>query len=207
MADYGTMQARIADELRRGDISASSSVVTNAIQTAILHYQNKRFHFNEETDDTIYTSTDAAFLSSVPADIIEIDSLKVVIGTRDYPLEPRDYQYIDYIDSGQWSGFPEIYTYYKDIVRLYPIPNGNYQMKFSYKKRLATLSGDADTNAWMTTGEHMIRARAKGEIFMNYLRNPKMAQTYYMEAETARSSILDESEGKLYSGRLRPTSF
>ena len=200
MSNYGTMQARIASELRRGDISASSSVVTNAIQTAILHYQNKRFHFNEETDETIYTSQGEPYLSSVPADIIQIDSLKVVIGTRDY-------QYIDYIDSGQWTGFPEIYTYYKDLVRLYPIPNGNYQMKFSHQKRLSTLSGDADTNAWMTTGEHMIRARAKGEIYMNYLHNTAKAHEFYGEAEMARSSILDESEAKLYSGKIRSTSF
>lgn len=207
MSDFGTMQARIANELHRGDISASSSVVTNAIQTAIDFYETRRFYFNEATDETIYTSNAEPFLSSVPSDIVRLDSLKVAIGTRDYPLSPRDYEYIDRIDSGQWEGYPEIYAWYKDTIRIYPIPNGNYQLTFSYVKRLSDLSADATTNSWMTVGEKMIRSRAKGEIFLHYLRNPKMADVMYLEAEAARLSINRETEGRIFSGRLRPTEY
>jgi hypothetical protein len=43
MSDYGTMQSRIQDELKRGNLS---SQIDNAILSALRFYKRHKFRFN-----------------------------------------------------------------------------------------------------------------------------------------------------------------
>ena len=214
------MTRRISAEMHRNDLTATSSLIKDAIISAIGYWEDRRFTFNEFRDENIVTTSGDAFLSSMPAGIIYLDSLKMTIGSRDYPLTPKSYAWMDYVDSGQWTGFPENYAWYQkgsatatasfQTLRLYPIPNGAYTVKMSYLKRLSEVTagaGSAVTNAWMTAGERIVRMQTKGYLFDHHLRSPPNADRQYQLADKEYKEMLSEINFRTGSGLLRPTSF
>ena len=64
---------------------------------------------------------------------------------------------IEDVQDGTVTGEPEQYSRYADKIRLYPIPAAVYTMSMSYIYKLTELAQDADTNAWMTECEELIR--------------------------------------------------
>ena len=206
MSTRRNMARRIVSELHRGDLTASSSTVLDAIQTAREQWETTRFAFNERTNDSIVTTKDEPFLSSVPSDIIYIDSLKITISTRDYPLAKRDYAYIDWIDSGQWAGYPEIFCWYKGQIRMYPIPNASYTATFSYLARLPETSSSS-SDAWTNEAEKIIRSQAKAEIYTHFLMNDQRAAAMAQEAYRAYLRLNKETQERIGSGQIRPIWF
>ena len=120
---YGAIQARVSGEMKRGELSVSSTAVQNSVIDAINHFELRRMWFNHGFSNTIVTVADAPTLPSSPVGIVKIDSFKISIGNRNYPITPMSFRQMDRIDSGQWSGYPEYYAHYRDALRLYPIPN------------------------------------------------------------------------------------
>lgn len=206
MSDYGTMQTRIANELARADLS---SYIKDAIKSAVSHYSRHHFWFNETTgtfntaDGTEYY----AVVTTVP-DFVEIDSMVITVNGNKYPLVQRDMDYIDAV-SGNTSlkGVPTDYCYYKESIRLYPIPNGVYTITMAYVKKFADLSATADTNAFMTTGEQLIRSRAKADLMTNYLMDYQGAGFMKRLEQEAYDNLLSESAMKLSTGCIKPTQF
>jgi hypothetical protein len=206
MTNLATMRTRIAAEMKRGDLSASSSVVTDAIVSAIEFYETQKAYFNETQVDITASSGQEYY--SLPEKFVEMDSLAITINNRSYTLDPTTFQHIDNISTTAYTGTPQIYTQYKKQFRVYPIPNSSSDVfTLSYTTRLADLSAGSSSNDWMTIGEKTIRARAKGELFMHQLRNPKLAQVMYDEADKAFKQLKRETAMRFYGGKLTPTVF
>jgi len=86
MTTYGTMIDRIESEIGRSDLTSD---VQNAIQTAIRHYERKRFYFTEFIDSLSTSSSQEFYSVSDYADmnlIVEIDSLTIDVENSTYPL-------------------------------------------------------------------------------------------------------------------------
>lgn len=204
---YGTMQDRIAREIGRSDLTTQ---IRDAIQTAIRYYERKRFYFNEfqasfsaSTSQEYYDSTD---LSQIP-NLVEIDSLTVDVNNTTYPLTERDWSYIDRVQTNAgYTGDPTDYVYYAQRLRMYPIPYTGRTFNISGVEKLATLSATADTNAWMTDAEALIRSHAKAHLYRHVIQKPEQAQEMYSEARQEVSNLEGEQMGK-QSMRLRPTAF
>lgn len=212
---YGTMQDRIATEIHRSDLT---SRIQEAIQTAIDHYETRRFWFNEKTTSIVTTPSTREV--SLSADVVEFDSVKMNTSTYGHTLTPRTYTYIDESDTsvGSYEGIPEDYAIYGNSLVLYPTPDATYTISVSYLYRLADLSATADTNAWMTTAEELIRKRAKADVKLNVLEDPSaLSQMMLMaqmgkdfltkEEEIAYNNLVSSSVRRASSGKLRPTSF
>ncbi len=170
MSDYGTMQARIADELARTDLTTQ---IRRAIQTAIKHHERKKLKFNQATGTFSTVASQEYYSSSDLADIpnlVLIDAVKITIGGTSYPLVERDFSEIDALNNGTTTGDPEFYAYYKQQIRLSPVPSAANTVTLAYVKKLAALSADGDTNAWMVDGEELIRLTAKLDLFINVIR-------------------------------------
>jgi len=204
----------MATELNRTDLT---SVIQDAIKTAIKHYEGNRFFFN----DAIRTSTTTAndeYLSE-PSDLVEIDTIDVTISNTKVPLIPRTFGYIDNLEvSTSFTGYPREYALINQQIRLYPIPDAAYTITLSGAKRLTDLSATADTNAWMTYGEELIRSRAVADIRANILRNQQAIQEQLTLAQDpngflcakekgAYSRLKRESTQRQSVGRIRPTYF
>lgn len=178
MSTYATMQTRIADELVRDDLA---SQIREAIQTAISTWEGTRFAFNEKryalatvADQEYYDWSSMTVASSGAAlgtgeSLIEIDSARMEYNGSWYPLIGRSQAWMDEMQapSTSYTGVPTDYTIFGDQLRLAPIPNDAYTITLSGLARLPTLSLDADTNAWMTEGEALIRNQAKSFLCAN----------------------------------------
>lgn len=221
---YGDLQARIADELIRSDLTSQIKI---AILSAITTYQRERFYFNESRSSTFstvagqefYTSAD---LAAIP-NLINIDTVLFYQSpSYRYPLDVRTWDELELwsLNPNTVSGFPSDYAYYAQQLRLYPIPSGVYTVRLSGVQRLTPdpLSADSDTNAWMTDGEELIRQRAKGDLLINTIRDPDyqagqaqlamMGESYLCHAEkSAYLAVRGQTTQLLSSGRVRATQF
>jgi hypothetical protein len=212
MSTFGTMKARIAREMKRGELSACATAVQDSVLSAIKLVENYRFAFNEFNDVTVTASSSATYvpfsriLSDASVVPVKIDTIKVVVSGRDYPLDETTWAAIDSIDAGQWYGYPDRYAVHSENIRLYPPPNQNMVLKIAGAKRLLEVTAGAAaaaTNGWMVDAEEMIRCVAKGNLFRDELRNPTAADYFYGEAVKTRRELQRRATNLASSGRVR----
>lgn len=201
--DYGTMQNRIADEIARTDLGAQ---IRDAIQSAIRLHESERFWFNESEATASTVAGQAGY--AVPSDFLEADDLTLTVSGNRYPLVPRGYDWLRQVSVTEASrGRPGSWAIYADQLWLYPVPDGAYTLTLSYLKRLAALSASGDTNAWMTHGEELIRARAKADLFANVIRDFDEAIAMKAVETEALANLRIKSAKKISTGKLTATEF
>ena len=210
MSTFGTIKARVSGEMKRGELSASATAVQSAVLSAIAYLERRRFPWHEFHDEQITASSSTTYVpfSRMSVTPIIIDSVKMVIGSRDYPLMRRSWNEIDSIDAGQWYGYPDYFAIHGENFRLYPPPNDDYVMKIAGVKKLDEVSAGAAasaTNAWMTDGEELVRLTAKSMLFRDELRNSELANYFSSESTRVMSEIKREVNAKVASGRIVPT--
>lgn len=214
MSTYGTLRKRISAEMKRGDLTACCTAIGVAVEAAIQFYERRRFTWNEFNGEerTVDASTTMLTLSTsnYGANVLSLDSLKIRIGTRDYPLEKRTWAELDAIDSGQYYGYPEYYAIHANNIRFYPPNSAVSTAVMSGTYRLTSISacaGSACSNAWTNPAEggNMIRAMAKSILFRDYLRAPNFAKQFYDVAEMEYREISRETREKQSSSRIKPT--
>lgn len=211
MNTFGTMVDRITSEMVLE--ATLSAAIKSTIITTINFYERERFYFNERlsltftvsTGQEIYTSVDLAEIATIP----EIDELTIFVNASSrYPLTRRTWEWINrsQIDTtGQ--GQPTDYCQYAQQIRVYPIPNGVYPVVISGTERFITLSGDTDTNAWMTDAEELIRYAAKKRITLDLLHDadPMTADRWAQMERDALLSLRGETFRRASSGRIQST--
>lgn len=224
MTTYAAMVTRIGSEFQRADIDTQ---IKNAIVTAIAHWGRRRFFFNEARglwETTSGTRAYAEALSTgsgtVPT-VKKTDELKVTLSGSDSALTERPWSMIETITtSTALTGSPTDYAYYANQYWLYPIPNGSLTITHSYIKDLTEVSFSStgsSTNAWMVTGEELIRQRATAVLKIDVLHNADAkAEAMAMAGSeclsvlesAALQSIVGETVQKASGGgRLTPTQF
>jgi len=176
MSTFGTVRNRILSDLNRtaaGDLTASCET---EIQGAIAFYERRRFWFLEgrSTTETIVGQE----FYGLPEDFRDQDSLVITVNSSTYPLQQQLYETIEawFIQSTLYTGQPTDYAIYDEQIRLYPVPNGQYQMTLSYYRQLGALTAEDHTNAWMVEGERLIRSRVEWTLFARKLRDYDAAQ-------------------------------
>lgn len=210
VATLGTMIDRIADEIQDSAITAQ---IQTAIASAIQHYEDERFWFNESRSVTFNTVANQEFYGVADApqipDVIKIDDVTITISGNRFTLHPRDYNYIENIAMTTTSvGQPQDYCYYAQQIRLYPIPSSVWSIRLSGVFKLSTtLSATTDTNAWMVEGEQLIRAKAKWIIATDVTHEDAEAMKAAAQEQIALANLRGKTTIHLSSGRTRPTYF
>jgi hypothetical protein len=214
MSTLGTMKTRIADEIVRDDLS---SQIANAITTAIAIWTPTRFHFNEKRY-TLYTSdggeyypfssmtnTDGSALDTDET-LVEIDSFTLTYNDQPYQLWEMTQQAVDreQSPSSLYTGQPSAYAIFGDQMRLHPIPDAAYQCTLSGLARLGTLSSDAASNAWMTTGEALIRNQAKVILYRDIVRDMDGVALAKDALREALEPLQRRMAAKVVTGRIAP---
>jgi hypothetical protein len=174
MSTFGTMNARIADELARSDLTTTQ--IPRSVLSAIEHYKDERFWFNELKDTASTVSGTQNYLmpdSAAERPLIRIDQLQITVNSNiiDLGMPVPHSEILARTTNASHTGYPDRYSYYQDSVWLYPIPNGAYTLTLWYVGQLAALSADADTNAWVVEAEELIRCRAKWDLYLHVIRD------------------------------------
>lgn len=194
MSDFGTMIARIEDEIDNEDLTDQ---VKKAITSAIAHHSRRQFWFNRVrfdfavvADDEFFDSTDD---SEIP-NIVQIDSAWLVQSSIRYPLVQVNDNVIADSQTGLVKSRPTNFSYVRKQIHIYPISDDSYTFYAEAWSRLSELTNvtvgavtsDA-TNAWMTDGEELIRQRAKYILAIDIIHDEALA----MRANGAEREALD----------------
>jgi hypothetical protein len=182
-ADLTAMKARIKREL--GNRTDLDTDIADAISTAIVEYQGKRFRFSDVIPDNpplfdtvggtwIYTSADNANISTT----FRIDYVLAQIGNYLQPLEKLPPERIRiYNQLGQMRGQPLWYGYEGNELLIAPVPDQAYHLTLGlFRNVLAPLTDGEANNPWMIDGELLIRSRAKYEVALHKTRNTAMQE-------------------------------
>lgn len=200
MSNFRAMIDRIADELDDGGIEEQ---IKREINSAIRQYSTKRlfltersFTFTTVANQPDYDIDDAADIDT----FLEVQDSYVTVGGIRYPMTPIDYPTLSASQNGIiTSERPTNWAFFARAFWLFPIPTGAAVVTISGHCRFAVLSGDTDTNAWMTDGEELIRARAKRRLAANVTKDLDEAQSAGAQEIEALDAL--ERETRLRRGR------
>jgi hypothetical protein len=214
MTTLATLKARIADDLRRSDLT---SQIASAIRDAIKRWEGERFWFNEKrfrlttmagTEEyaipATLTNTDDTALAT-GEDLLAIDDVTILYGSDSYRLYERSDQWLnDYqAPASTYQGTPDHYGVYANKIRIGPIPDAAYTITVSGLARLSTLSAGTDTNAWTDEAESLTRHQALAEIFRTVLRDGDGFQFALGGVQDAVEHLKRKGTGKIMTGRVR----
>lgn len=214
MTTLGVMRTSIINETLRDDLTQEQ--LNKAINDAIKIWEATRFTFNEKRYllDTVQGQEYYGITSPNGEEIMEIDSITILVSNVPYPLTPRTQQWFDTYQSPAqvYMGQPDSYGIYGNQLRLFPIPDGgganagSYRITISALARLGPypLKNANDTNAWMTEGETLIREQAKLIIYRNLLRDETGVALCKDAIAEALSPLKRKMTAKATVGTIRP---
>jgi hypothetical protein len=201
---FSDMQAAIAGELARSDLTME---IQREINNAITFYGNKAFWFNEASMTPITTVQGQRYYS-LPANFASVLDVLSTLGNYTYRLEPRTEQYLDQVDWGNdfWSGYPTDYSFWNGQIRMFPPPQGGLPVKVKGTVILSPqpLVNDADSNAWLTSAEELIRTRAVRQLYGRYIRDPEQYALYTQLEKEALSNLQEKNIGQTGLNQIRP---
>ena len=205
---FGAMKSRISNEMKRGELSASSTAVQDSILSAIAHLERRRFTWNEFADTTATASANVSYIpfTQLPITPLSIDTATIVLNGQRYMLDEKNWKDIEAIDSTLTSGNPDWYAIHGRSIRVYPQPNADFALILSGVKKLTDISANAAssaTNAWMEDGEELVRLTAKAMLFRDQLRAPEQAQFFQMESAKVQRELQRETAALTGSGHIR----
>lgn len=201
MATYAEMKTRVADELRRSDLTTH---IPNTILRAIKFYSQMPLWFNETSTDL--TATVSQAYVAVPSDFLFEDSFFITISGYDSRMIAADYsELIASRPSG--NAQPTRYSYYQNRMELDCKSDSAYSMPLKYIKELTALSADGDTNSWTTDGEDLIIFRSCKMLCSGMVNDQRRAATYGFLERDALNGLRGLRDEKVMTGRITPTRF
>ena len=200
MTDFGTMKARIADELSRSDLT---SQISNHILDAIKRHETRVFWFNK-TEATLNTAAGDEYYA-LPSDFLQVDSLRITYNEENDVLTERSYKYID--DRSIIQGEPTVFAIHREQLRLYPIPDQVYPLTMAYVYRPAALVNDTDSNVWTTDAEELIRSSACRNLCLTVIRDPQYATLWAGVESSALRALQRRTALSTTTGTIHPSGF
>jgi len=201
---FSDMQAAIADELARSDLTAE---IQREINNAITFYSNKNFWFNEASMANLTTVQGQRYYP-LPANFASVLDVLSTLGNYTYRLTARTEQYLDQIDWGNnfWSSYPTDYSLWNGQLRLFPPPQGGLPVTVKGTVILTPqpLTNPTDSNAWLTSAEELIRTRATRQLYGRYVRDPEQYTLYMQLEKEALSNLHEKNVNQTSVGWIRP---
>ena len=212
----GYMIDRIDDELKRS--GTINTRIAACIADAIGVYQSHRFHFSEARDvctfntvalQEFYSSSDNAAIATLHL----FDYVTVTIGGTRFEVmreQPKEIELLT--QNGTQRGQPQLFGYYQEKIRFYPVPDAVYAILVAGHMNIAAPASDTEAgNRWMVDAERLIRSRAKYELSINYNVNfPDLANRMNLDTGATAEAYdqLKRRTNKLTgTGRITPTQF
>lgn len=199
MTTFAIMQARIADEMQRPDLT---SQIQNAIKTAIEDLKADRFARINEGAFTLNTVANQPWYTlgtdfldengaALPSGttLIEVDSGVVNFNNWFQPMKPVSVGWIDTYQIPTYTGQPFYYAFQGERMRLAPTPNGVFNVIIRGHIEWPAPVNAADTSNWFTVGEKLVRSTAKGLLARDVLQDMEQFSFANMAASEARQSL------------------
>ena len=227
MPTFGDLQALIANDLRRSNLTAE---IANAIPDAIRDHETERFWFNE-TFPTPYTITvapnggvggsgqpgsaapqgDVYFLGpqtfTAPQsnfqEFIKIDMVRAQIPVVWYTVKSTDWTSIEFFYSTLSKGQPSWWAFRDHYLRIYPLPSQSYSLRIFGHYRAPPLVNLTDSNIWTNQGRNLIRYTVLKRLFSYPIRDAEQVANADQAGERALEYLRKETDRRARQGRMR----
>lgn len=214
MTTLAIMKARIEAETLRSDLTANGAIASE-IESAIKFYRSHRFWFSEKRTradfNTVigqseYTATDQ---SDIP-NLIRIDSISITDDGKAHAMRLASPLEIELMiqSSTSLANVPVHYSYYAQVLRFYPIPDKVLPVRIMGVFQVASPATDSETNnPWMNEAEELIRARAKRNLYLNWMLGTENSQVVAMKSfeDEALDRLKQENSSRNQTARIRGT--
>jgi hypothetical protein len=194
MVTFATQKTRIADEMVRSDLAAGGAregLLEQHYQDAVAHYANDKFWFNSVLT-TVNTVATVATVN-IPATVRRVEKITI-------PALQRTLREVTMADIPKWedvTGVPEVYAYFNDQLRFYPVPDAVYTLQLYGLAQIAAPSANADDNIWTNEAAPLIRAHTKATLYRGVYRDPEGTQLALAEEIDALDRLRRETARRL----------
>lgn len=204
MATLGELKTAIASELAEGGLAAASSIISDAINQAILDYQDEPFYFNEETDSTTIDTVNGTQSYALPTDNLDIIMAQITAGGRTYTMMPISFVELQELTaaSNSLASYPDRYSIFNQRIYLYPIPNGAYDVTLHQRYALSAPATDGASNAWTVDGLELVKQRAKAIVCSGRLKRFDDAMAFQTMADAQKERLLRKTRKMTTSGNV-----
>lgn len=213
MATLGDIITEIADDIddTTGEYTAQTR---RSVLEAIRYCERQTYYFNETRDATLTTVVGQTWYTSADleaiATAVRIQEIYYIDSSGNYrPLirvPPEELELL--ADNTGSQGEPSNWAYFQQQVRIYPIPNDAYSLRFQLGPyRLTPLTSDTDTNAWLSEARDLIKARAKYILGKNTLKDPVLVGEAQLDYQDQDNRLTAESSSRMGTGYIQPSDF
>jgi|ERR1043166_8855420 hypothetical protein len=160
----------------RGDLNRSTDFdarIQEAIANAIKFYRARRYGFNTKRSTIVL----AGEFTSLSSDFIEMDYVKLEVGSTLQPLVERTYTWLnETMRDASLSSEPIWFAIQERQLRVHPPPDQSYSTQLHYLYDLPGISlstsDTTTTNAWLDEAYELIRLHATVEVLEMYIDGP-----------------------------------
>ena len=201
--NYSELQTNIASWLNRQDLSA---VIPTFISLA-----EADFNRSLRTRDMLCRATatlDTQF-TALPSDFLEAKNVQLNVN----PVRPLEYvtlEYADFLRSGNFitAGKPLYFTIHNGALETVPIPDSDYEIEFTYYKKITPLS-DSNTSNWLLSSHPDIYLYGSLMQSAPYLKDDERMGVWgslyrQMIADANNASDNAEASGGVMKMRTKP---
>tara|TARA_R110002074_G_scaffold117023_1_gene248737 strand:- start:2840 stop:3439 length:600 start_codon:yes stop_codon:yes gene_type:complete len=199
------MQDRIADELKRTDLSTQ---IQRAIQDAIRHFKDEGFSEAESyhVETLVLQQADYA----LPADFSSAVQWLIAYDDTVQPMSVETIQTINAWDTDRTTpkdGRPLYVALWGTNFRVWPTPQAStYEVRIYYISNIAPPTAPTDAGFWMNEGERLIRTYAKGLIYADVLKQYDRFAEEEKMAGTEHSRLISRTESRHFNADVVPWS-
>jgi hypothetical protein len=211
MATRTDIEAQIADDLARSDLSTQ---ISNAVNAAIRAYRFERLGFNEayRVTATASISLNTLDLSAISVRFRKVDRLRLERDAGDYlDLYRRDYDWIMSRQDDRVLAMPVEYAIYNNTIHFDSLADQSYTILIDGVKELGTGTtasfSAADASAWFNDARELVRHRAKREVYAHVLKDMELASAAAAAEKDAYGILKAELGEVVTTGFIRPTEF
>lgn len=212
--NFYDMMTVIADEIddTTGEYTPQ---IQNCIFAAIRFCERDIYYFNETRDVTFQTVAGRGWYDK--SDNPNIHTLVRIVaaycedgsGNRT-ELRRAMPEEMERISSGSSSaGQPYMFTYFDQKIRLLPAPDSaEYTIRLQLGSyRLADIKSSTDSNAWFTEAFDMIKARAKYQLYKDFLKDANLAVAALNDFNEEQAALSAETSRRIGRGTIIGTAF
>lgn len=211
MTTRSDIEAQIADDLARSDLTTQ---ISNAVNAAIRAYRFERLGFNEAYRVTATASISANYLalSDLSVRFRKVDRIRLLRDSGDYlDLYRRDYDWIMSRQDDRVLSMPIEYAVYNNTIHFDTIADDTYTLAIDGVKELGTGTtasfSAGDASAWFNEARELVRHRAKREVYAHVLKDMELASAAAAAEKDAFNVLKSELDQVASTGFIRPTEF
>lgn len=202
MSTFGELIQQASRRLQdENNTAVSTSIVGDAINTAMKYWKQERFWFNEfNTTSTLTIGAPVLSLSILYP--LQGAGLRIIDQQTTYELMPLGNEQYDWSNI-QGTGRPYGYTWRGGAYNVYYVPDQAYTVQVTGVKDYAPLVNTTDTNDFTNEADQLILYDALSRMTAELRTDPTISDYYTQRTQDEKRNLKRRTNKMIGTGRLQ----